>query len=62
MSSICILYALLVLYYLAGALYGRVGYTPFVIYFHIGAFMLMLDDWISELFPLLVLAAWIWVS
>ena len=65
-SSLCallaFLYALLVLYCLAGALCGCVRYTPLVIYFHIGAFMLMSDALISDLFPLLVLAAWIWVS
>ena len=57
-----LLYALLVLYCLAGVLCGCVRYTPLVIYFHIGAFMLMSDALISDLFPLLVLAAWIWVS
>ena len=55
-SSLCapfaFLYALLVLYCLVGALCGCVHYTPFVIYFHIGAFMLMSDALISDLFPL----------
>ena len=43
-SLFVFLYALLVLYCLAGALCGCVRYTPFVIYFHTGAFMLMSDD------------------
>ena len=60
--SFVFLYAFLVLYCLAGALCGCVRYTPLVIYFHIGAFMLMSDALISDLFPLLVIAAWIWIS
>ena len=51
-ALLAFLYALLVLYCLAGTLYGCVHYTPSVIYFHTGAFMLMSDALISDLFPL----------
>ena len=50
--SLSFLYALFALCYLAGTLYGCVQYTPSVIYFHTGAFMLMSDALISDLFPL----------
>ena len=50
--SLAFLCALFVLCYFAGTLYGCVHYTPSVIYFHTGAFMLMSDALISDLFPL----------